>query len=50
MVAKMRSQTDYKKALECIWQRTGARETRPRSAHRSKLVLDVEIWQAKHRL
>lgn len=50
MEAKIKTQADYEAALERIEQLTGAPEDTPEERMLIQLVLDVEIWRAKHQL
>lgn len=50
MEAKIKSQAEYEAALERIEQLTGAAEDTPEERALIRLVLDVEIWRAKHQL
>jgi hypothetical protein len=48
MEATIKSQTEYEAALGRIEQLTGAPEDTPKERALIQLVLDVEIWRAKH--
>ena len=50
MEAKFKSQADYEATLKRIEQLTGAPEDTPEERALIQLVLDVEIWRAKHQL
>lgn len=50
MEAKIKSQAEYEAALDRIEQLTGAPEDTPEEHALIQLVLDVEIWRAKHQL
>lgn len=50
MDAIIKSPAEYEAALERIQGLTGASEDTPEERALVQLVLDVEIWRAKHRL